>query len=114
MYENDEICLFDFTNGYLPKLIFSDITWITLKQSRANAELVSLASTLNNDKETVFVRTENSKKIEVIIPFTLVGLPPKILFFLPSSEHKNRGLDFSAARPPYWPYLGTWMELEDI
>ena len=63
--ENDEIFMFHFTKGYLPDRISSDITWTKIKQSRANAELVSLASTLNNDKETVFVRTENSKKIEV-------------------------------------------------
>jgi hypothetical protein len=63
--ENDEICMFDFTNGYLPDRISSDITWTTFKQSRANAELVSLAMALNDDKQTVFLRTENSKKIEV-------------------------------------------------
>ncbi len=63
--ENDEICLFNFTNGYLPERISSDITWTKIKQSRANAELVSLARALNGDKETVFLRTENSKIIEV-------------------------------------------------
>ncbi len=57
--------MFDFTNGYLPDRISSDITWTKIKQSRANAELVSLARALNGDKETVFLRTENSKKIEV-------------------------------------------------
>jgi hypothetical protein len=25
--ENDEICMFDFTNRYLPDRISSDITW---------------------------------------------------------------------------------------
>ncbi len=45
--------------------ISSDIKLISFKQSRANAELVSLAMALNGDKETVFLRTENSKKIEV-------------------------------------------------
>jgi hypothetical protein len=63
--ENDEICMFNFTNGYLQNRISFDIIWTILKQSRANAKLVSLASTLNGDKETVFVETENSKKIEV-------------------------------------------------
>ncbi len=48
-----------------------------------------------------------------IIPNTLVGPPPKILFFSPSLEHKNGGSDFSAARPPYRLYLGLWMELND-
>ncbi len=61
--ENDEICMFDFTNGYLPDRISSDITWTKIEQTRANAELVSLARALNGDKETVFLRTENSKKI---------------------------------------------------
>jgi hypothetical protein len=45
-----------------------------------------------------------------IIPNTLVGPPPQILFFSPSPEHKNGGFNFSAARPPYRLYLGLWME----
>ncbi len=63
--ENDEICMFDFTNGRLQDKFSSDIKWTTFKQSRANAELVSLAMALNGDKQLVFLRTENSKKIEV-------------------------------------------------
>ncbi len=63
--ENDEISMFDFTNGYLPDRISSDTSWTKIKQSRANVKLVSLARALNGDKETVFLRTENSKKIEV-------------------------------------------------
>ncbi len=63
--ENDEICMFDFTNGRLQDKISSDIKWKTFKQTRANAELVSLAMALNGDKHFVFLRTENSKKIEV-------------------------------------------------
>ncbi len=47
--ENDEICMFNFTNGYLPDRISSDITWTKIKQSRVNAELVSLARALNGD-----------------------------------------------------------------
>jgi hypothetical protein len=56
--------MFNFTNGYLPVGISSDITWTIIKQSRANAELVSLARAQNGDIETVFLRTETSKKIE--------------------------------------------------
>jgi hypothetical protein len=63
--ENDEICMFDFTNGRLQDRISSDMKLVSFKQSRVNAELVSLAMALNGDKETVFFRTENSKKIEV-------------------------------------------------
>jgi hypothetical protein len=39
--------------------------------------------------------------------------PQKFFFYLPSPEHKNRGLDYSAVGPPYWPYLGPRAELED-
>jgi hypothetical protein len=63
--ENDEICMFDFTNGHLQDKFLSDIKWVTFKQTRANAELVSLAMALNSEKKTLFLRTENSKKIEV-------------------------------------------------
>ncbi len=49
----------------------------------------------------------------IITPNTLAGPPPKILFFLPSPEHKKGGFDFSAARPPYRLYLGLWMELNN-
>jgi hypothetical protein len=63
--ENDEICMFDFTNGCLEDRNSSDIKWVSFKQSRVNAELVSLVMALNGDKDTVFLRTENSKKIEV-------------------------------------------------
>ncbi len=63
--KNDEICMFDFTYRRLQDRISSDIKLVSFKQSRVNAELVSLAMALNGDKETVFLRTENSKKIEV-------------------------------------------------
>jgi hypothetical protein len=63
--EKDEICMFDFTNGHLQDKISSDIKWTTFKQTRANAELVSLAMALNGDKQILIVGTENSKKIEV-------------------------------------------------
>jgi hypothetical protein len=55
----------DFTNGHLQDKISSDIKWTTFKQTRANVELVSLAMALNGEKQIVFLRTENSKKIEV-------------------------------------------------
>ncbi len=63
--ENDEICMFNFTNGHLQHKFSSDINWTTFKQTRANAELVSLAMALNGEKQILFVRTENLKKIEV-------------------------------------------------
>jgi hypothetical protein len=65
--ENDEICMFDFTNGCLQDRISSDIKLVSFKQSRANAELVSLAMALNGDKETVFLRTANSIKLKLLI-----------------------------------------------
>ena len=48
--ENDEICMFNFTNGHLQDKFSSDINWTTFKQTRVNAELVSLAMALNGDK----------------------------------------------------------------
>jgi hypothetical protein len=63
--ENDEICMFDFTNNHLQDKFSSDIHWVTFKQTRVNAELVSLAIALNVEKQIVFIRTENSKKIKV-------------------------------------------------
>jgi hypothetical protein len=57
--------MFEFTYRHLVDKISSDITWTTVKQSRVNAELVSLARALNGDKETMFLSTERSKKIEV-------------------------------------------------
>jgi hypothetical protein len=48
--ENDEICMFDLTKRNLPDRIYSDIKWTTFKQTRANAELVSLAMALNGVK----------------------------------------------------------------
>ena len=63
--ENDEICMFNLTYRHLLDRISSDITWTTVKQSRVNAELVSLARALNGDKETTIVRTKSSKQIEV-------------------------------------------------
>ncbi len=86
--ENDEICMFHFTNGYLPDRISSDITWTTIKQSRANAELVSLARALNGDKETVFLRTENSKKIEV----TYTTIADTLLMHYPIEERNLKQL----------------------
>jgi hypothetical protein len=63
--EHDENCMFDFTNGHLPSRISSDIKWTTFKQTRVNAEMVSIAMALNGDKQILFLRTENSKKIKV-------------------------------------------------
>jgi hypothetical protein len=62
--ENDEICMFNFTTGHLQDKFSSDIKWTPFKQTRANAELASLAMALNGGK-TLFLKTENSKKIEV-------------------------------------------------
>jgi hypothetical protein len=57
--ENDEICMFDFTDGRLQDKFPSDIKWVTLTQTRVKAELISLAMALNGVKQIVFVRTEN-------------------------------------------------------
>jgi hypothetical protein len=63
--ENDQICMFDFTSGHLQDKFSSDTKWTTFKQTTANVELVSLAMTLNGENQILFLRTENSKKIEV-------------------------------------------------
>jgi hypothetical protein len=63
--ENDEICMFNFTNVHVQDKFSSDIEWVTFKQTRANAELVSLAMALNGEKKILFLRSKNSKKIEV-------------------------------------------------
>jgi hypothetical protein len=55
--ENDEICMFDFTNGRLQGRLSCDITWVSFKQSMENSELVSLTKALNGDKVTVFLKT---------------------------------------------------------
>ncbi len=49
--ENDEIFMFNFTNRHLQDKFSSDIKWVTFKETRANAELVSLAMALNNEKK---------------------------------------------------------------
>ena len=49
-----------------------------------------------------------------ITPCTLEWDTPALFFFSPlRRRHKKEGLDSVAARPPYRPYLGPWMELED-
>jgi hypothetical protein len=67
--------------------ISSGVTWRTNEQSRVNAELVSLASTLNGDKETMF-RTENSKKIEV----TYTTIADTLMMHYPIEERKLKQL----------------------
>ncbi len=57
--------MFNFNNGHLQDKFSSDINWTTFKQTRVNAELVSLAMALNGDNWIVFLRIEKSKKIEV-------------------------------------------------
>ncbi len=67
--------MFNFTNGPLQDKFSSDINWTTFKQTRVNVELVPLAMALNGEKQILFLRTENSKKIEVtymIIEDTLI------------------------------------------
>ena len=45
---------------------------------------------------------------------TLASGTPSPFFFSPLRwRHKKKGLGSVAARPPYRPYLGPWMELED-
>jgi hypothetical protein len=51
--ENDEICMFNFTNRQLQDKCSSDIKLVTFKLTRANAELVSLATALNSEKNFV-------------------------------------------------------------
>ena len=67
-----------------------------IKQSRANAELVSLARALNGDKETVFHKTENSKKIEV----TYTAIADTLLMHYPIEERnlKQLGNDDTSRR----------------
>ncbi len=67
--------------------ISSGVTWRTNEQSRVNAKLVSLASTLNGDKETMF-RTENSKKIEV----TYTTIADTLMMHHPIEERKLKQL----------------------
>jgi hypothetical protein len=45
--------MFDFTTGHLQDKFSSDIKWATFKQTRVNAELVSLAMALNGGKNIV-------------------------------------------------------------
>jgi hypothetical protein len=51
--ENDKICMFDLTGRHFLDRIFNGVQWSVIEQSRVNAELVSLASALNVDKETM-------------------------------------------------------------
>jgi hypothetical protein len=48
--ENDKMCMFDFTNGHFQDKFSSDIKWTTFKETKMNAELVSLAMVLNSEK----------------------------------------------------------------
>ncbi len=64
--ENDKICTNDFTGRHLLDRICNDLIWRTIEQSRMNAQLVSLATTLNGGNNTMNIITaESSKKIEV-------------------------------------------------
>ena len=47
---NDEIFIFNYTNEHLLHKFSSVIEWATFKETRANAELVSLAKALNGEK----------------------------------------------------------------
>ena len=49
--------------------------------------------------------------IHNITPTMLVGPPPPSPPLLAVAQ--KEGLESFAARPPYWPYLGPWMELKD-
>ncbi len=46
---NDEILIFNYTNGHLRHKFSSDIEWATFEETRANAELVSLAKALKSE-----------------------------------------------------------------
>jgi hypothetical protein len=46
---NDKICMFGCTNGHLRQKCPSDLEWTTLKETRANTDLVSLAKALNGE-----------------------------------------------------------------
>ncbi len=65
--ENDEICMFDFTNGKLQDKFLSDIKWVTFKQTRANAELVSLAMALNSEKKLCSSGLRIQRKSKLLI-----------------------------------------------
>ncbi len=99
--ENDEICMFNFTDGRLQDRISCDIKWVSFKQSRVNAELVSLAMGLNGDKDTVFLRTEHSKKIEV----TYTTIEDTLTMHYPIEERnlKQPGKD-DTSRRSQWMY----------
>ncbi len=109
--EDDEICVFDFTNGRLQDRISSDIKLVSFKQSRANAELVSLAMALNGDKETVFLRTENSKKIEV----TYMTIADTLTMHYPIEERKLKqpGKD-DTSRRSRWMYKDAVITRKDV
>ena len=65
--ENDEICMFDFTNGHLQDKLSSDIKWVTFKETRANAELVSLAMALNSEKKLCSSGLRIQRKSKLLI-----------------------------------------------
>jgi hypothetical protein len=94
--ENDEICMFNFTNRYLPGRIFSDITWTIIEQSRVNTELVSLASALNGGKETMIITAENSKKIEVT--YTTIAYTLRMHYPIEERKLKQLGDEYTLRR----------------
>ncbi len=65
--ENDEICMFHFTNGHLQDKFSSDIRWVTFKQTRANVELVSLAMALNGEKKLCSSGLRIQRKLKLLI-----------------------------------------------
>jgi hypothetical protein len=65
--ENDEICMYDFTNGHLQDKFSSDIKWVTFLQTRANAELVSLAMALNSQKKLFSSGLRIQRKLQLLI-----------------------------------------------
>jgi hypothetical protein len=98
------------------------------KYSVTEIELLAIVETLNEFKgmlwgqdRKVYTDHKNLTRDALgltsdrVLPLTRWwDRPPKFFFFSPSPEHKNRGLNFSAVGPPYWPYLGPRTELEDV
>ncbi len=108
--ENDEICMFDFTNGHLQNKLSSDIKWVTFKETRANAELVSLAMALNSE-QTLFLRTENSKKIEVT--YTTIEDTLVMHYLIEERSLKRPGNDDTSrrSRPIYKDAIKIWKDV---
>jgi hypothetical protein len=98
---NDKNCMFDYTNGHLRKKCPSDLERTTLKETRVNADLVSLAKALNGEGNNLFLRTESYKTSEV----SYTTIEDALEMHLPIEEGKLKQLRnddmFRRSRPLY-------------